>query len=101
MKAILAVSLAVLRGAAVPSAWSQALPPPLPPMPSGFQVDPAIAQVQAQMRAAGVGDGVSGKKANDNMSPCFADPKVSFGYGWMLNPMAKTTIDMLLQAPQD
>jgi hypothetical protein len=46
MRAILAWSFAVLLGAAVSSAWSQ-FPPPLP---NGFQVDPAIAQVQAHHR---------------------------------------------------
>jgi hypothetical protein len=100
MRAILALSLGVLLGTAVSSARSQT-PPPLPPLPSGFQADPGIAQLQAQMRAAGMGDGTSGKKPNENMSPCFSDPKVSFGYGWMLNPAAKTMIDMLLKAPQD
>ncbi len=97
MKATLALSLAVLLGTAALSATGQTLPP----LPSGFQADPGDAQLQAQMRAAGTGDGVTGKKANDNMSPCFSDPKVSLGYGWMLNPAAPMMIDMLLKAPQD
>ncbi len=73
----------------------------LPPLPSGFEADPGIAQVQAPMRAAGMGDGTRGKKSNENMSPCFSDPQVSFGYGWMLNPAAKTMVEMLLRAPED
>lgn len=97
MKAILALSLGVILAAANSFTSGQTLPPP----PSGFQVDPGAAQLQAQMRASGMGDGVSAKKANESMSPCFSDPKVSFGYGWMLNPAAKTMIDMLLKAPQD
>jgi len=97
MKAIHPLSLGVLLGAAALSAAGQSLPP----LPSGFQADPNLAQVQAPMRAAGTGDGTSGKKSNDNMSPCFSDPKVSLGYGWMLNPAAKTMVEMLLKAPED
>lgn len=97
MKAILPWSLGVLLGAAALSATGQ----PLPALPNGFQADQGDAQMQAQMRAAGTGDGTSGKKSNENMSPCFSDPKVSFGYGWMLNPAAKTIVEMLLKSPQD
>jgi hypothetical protein len=90
------MSLGVLLAVTAQSAVSQT---PLPPLPNGFQVDPAVAQVQAPMRAAGVGDGTTGNKANQSMSPCFSDPKVSFGYGCMLNPMAKTMVDGLLKTP--
>jgi hypothetical protein len=97
MRTILAVSLGVLLGAVIPATLGQTLPAP----PSGFQVDQQAAQIQARMRAAGVGDGVRGTKANDNMSPCFGDPKIEFGYGWNLNPAGQMVIDMMLKAPQD
>src|ERR1017187_939429 len=44
MKTMLALSLGVLLGAAVPTAVSQTPPPPLPALPSGFQADPAAAE---------------------------------------------------------
>lgn len=100
MRAFLALSLAALLCTAVSTSQSQT-PPTLPSLPSGFQEDPGLATAQSPMRAAGVGDGISGKKPNDSMSDCFSDPKVSLGYGWMLNPMGKTMIDALLSAPQD
>jgi hypothetical protein len=84
-------------GAAVTAALGQSLPAP----PSGFQVDQQAAQTMAQMRAAGVADGVQATKANENMSPCFSDPKITFGYGWNLNPAGKMVIDLMLKTPQD
>jgi hypothetical protein len=101
MKAILVLGLSVALGMAVSTTKSQTPAPPLPELPSGFQVDPNLAAAQAPMRAAGLADGIGGKKPNDSMSDCFSDPKVSLGYGWMLNPMAKAAIDALLKAPQD
>jgi hypothetical protein len=100
MKTIHVLILGIILGRAASSTWSQT-PPRLPPLPNGFQTDPGIAQAQAPVRAAGVGDGVRGTKPNDNMSPCFTDPKVSFGYGWMANPAGQTMVDMILKAPQD
>jgi hypothetical protein len=100
MRAFLALSLAALLCTAVSTSRSQSAPT-LPALPSGFQIDPGLAASQSPMRAAGVGDGISGKKPNDSMSDCFSDPKVSLGYGWTLNPMGKTMIDGLLKAPQD
>jgi hypothetical protein len=97
MRTISALTLAIILGSAAQAAVCQSLPAP----PSGFQVDQQAAQMQAQMRAAGVADGVRGTKANDNMSPCFSDPKIIFGYGWNLNPAGKIVIDMMLKAPQD
>src|ERR1035441_10171730 len=95
MRTILALSLAVALAAAVPTAVSQTLPAP----PSGFQANPkASARL---MREAGVGDVVEATKANDNMTECYGDPKSLFTYGWNLNPAGKTTIDMMLKAPQD
>ena len=97
MRTILAASLGVLLGAVVPAALGQTLPA----LPNGFQVDLQAAQMQAQFRKAGVGDGVRGTKANDTMSPCFGDPKIEFGYGWNLNPAGQIVIDMMLKTPQD
>lgn len=82
MKLILALSLGVVLGAAAQAAAGQTLPA----LPSGFLADSGYAQMQAKMRAAGVSDGVRGTKLNDNMSPCFSDPKIEFGYGWNLDP---------------
>jgi hypothetical protein len=101
MRVFLAFSLAALLGTAASTSRSQTAAPPLPPLPSGFQADPGAAAAQAPMRAAGTGDGISGKKVNASMSDCFTDPKITFGYGWMLNPAAKTMIDILLKTPQD
>jgi len=42
-----------------------------------------------------------GTKLNDNMSPCFSDPKIEFNYGWNLSPGGQMVIDMMLKAPQD
>jgi hypothetical protein len=97
MRTILALSLGAISLLAVSSLLGQSLPA----LPSGFQPDPQNAQLQAQIRATGASDGTGGTKANDNMSPCFSDPKIHFGYGWSLYPMGKTAIDMLLKAPQD
>jgi hypothetical protein len=97
MRTILALSLGVLLGAAVQAALGQTLPAP----PSGFQVDQQAAQIMAKMRAAGVADGVRATKANESMSSCFSDPKITFGYGWNLNPAGQMIIDMMLKVPQD
>ncbi len=97
MRTIITLSLGVVLGAAAQAAMGQSLPAP----PSGFQAESGYAQMQAQMRAAGVSNGVRATKANDSMSPCFSDPKIILGYGWNLNPAGKTVVDMMLKAPQD
>ena len=97
MRAILAWSFTVLLGAAVSSAWSQ-FPPPLP---NGFQVDPAIAQVQAQMRASGMADAGGGTKANQEIPGCPTLIKISFSYGWTSAYLDKTTVDSMLKTLQD
>jgi len=97
MRAVIALGVGVVLGLAAQAAVGQSLPAP----PSGFQADPGVAQLESQMRAAGVSDGVRATKANDNMSPCFSDPKIIFGYGWNLNPAGKTMVDMMIKAPQD
>jgi hypothetical protein len=97
MRSILALSLGVVLCAAAQVAAGQSLPA----LPGGFQADQQAAQIMAQMRASGVADGVRGTKANDNMSPCFGDPKIEFGYGWNLNPAGQMVIDMMLKTPQD
>ena len=97
MRAILVLTLSVVLGASASAATGQSLPA----LPSGFQVDAGHAQLMAQFRASGVGDGARGTKANDNMSPCFGDPKIEFSNGWNLNPAGQMVIDMMLKAPQD
>jgi hypothetical protein len=87
----------VTPGAVAPAATGQTLPPP----PSGFQIDSLYAQLKAQMRAAGVGDGVVATKANDKMSEYFRDPKILFSYGWNFNAAGKTIVKMLVKEPQD
>ena len=52
MKTMLALSLGVLLGAAVPTAMGQTLPA----LPSGFQADAGFAQMMAQMRTAAVAE---------------------------------------------
>jgi hypothetical protein len=52
MKTMLALSLGVLLGAAVPTAMGQTLPA----LPSGFQADAGFSQMMAQMRTAGVAE---------------------------------------------
>jgi hypothetical protein len=95
MKLIFSTLLVAL--AALPAAIGQGLPA----LPSGFEADQQAAQIFAQMRAAGVSDGVRGTKANASMSPCFGDPKIILSYGWNLNPAGQIVIDMMLKAPQD
>ncbi len=101
MRATLALSLAVLFGTAVSSAWSQTPPPPLPPLPGGFQVDPAAAKVQAQIRASGVADATGGTKDNEKIPGCPDLQKISLGYGWTAAYMDKTTVDSTFKAPQN
>jgi hypothetical protein len=79
-------TLLVALATAVPPANSQSLPP----LPNGFQADPA--SVSYAMR---------GTKPNDSMSPCFGDPKIIFSYAWVPNPAGKMMIDMLVKTPQD
>jgi hypothetical protein len=93
MRTILALSLGVVLCAAAQAAAGQSLPA----LPSGFQADPGNAAISA----ADSSGGLRGTKANDSMSPCFGDPKIIFGYGWILNPAAKMMVDMMLKAPQD
>jgi len=85
----------------VSTAVSQTPPPPLPAPPNGFQADPAAAQVQAQMRASGIADATGGEKDNEKIPGCPDLIKISFGYGWTSAYMDKTTVDVMLKAPQD
>ncbi len=101
MRAILGLSLAALLGAAVSTLWSQTPPPALPALPSGFQVDPAAAKVEAQMRAGGIADGAGGTKANEEIAGCPPLTKISLGYGWTAAYMDKTTVDSMIKTPQE
>jgi hypothetical protein len=101
MKTMLALSLGILLGMAVPTAVGQTRPPPLPPLPGGFQADPAAAKVQAQLRASGMADAGGGTKANEEIPGCPKRIEISFGYGWTTAYMDKTTAHNLSKAPQD
>jgi len=58
MKSIFVLSMGVVLCTAELAAAGQSLPP----LPSGFQADQQAAQIMAQMRASGVGDGFRGQK---------------------------------------
>ena len=101
MKTMLALSLGILLGMDVPTAVGQTRPPPLPPLPGGFQADPAAAKVQAQLRASGMADAGGGTKANQEIPGWPTLIKISFGYGWTSAYLDKTTVDSMLKALQD
>ncbi len=99
MRAILILSIAL--SGLVSAAAAQTLPPPLPALPNGFQVDPNAAKIQAQIRASGVADATGGTKDNEEIPNCPKLIKISFGYGWTSAYMDKTTAGNLSKAPQD
>ena len=101
MRAILVLSVSIALGMTVLTAVSQTPPPPLPALPSGFQVDPNAAKVQAQMRASGIADGTGGTKDNEEIPGCPKLIKISLGYGWISGYMDKTTVDNMSKAPED
>jgi len=101
MRAFLPLSLAALLVTAVSTSRSQTPPPPLPALPGGFQVDPAAAKVEAQIRASGMADATGGTKDNEEIPGCPKLIKISFGYGWTSAYMDKTTADNLSKAPSD
>jgi len=101
MKTMIALSLIVVLGAALPSAMSQTPPPPLPPLPSGFQADPNAAKAMAAMRAAGAADGIGGSKPNEDVPGCPTLLKVNLSYSWTTAYLDKASADSMLNAPQD
>ncbi|HYW40165.1 MAG TPA: hypothetical protein VE957_18805 [Terriglobales bacterium] len=63
--------------------------------------DEGYARVEASFRAAGIGDGVSATKPNDNWPKNSGlDPQLLLTYSWTKNAGAKQSVEFLAKAPE-